>query len=73
MVQVCLRGLASKFRAFQTAVYTRENTTSFFELQSMLLIEGNHLGASMRMHTDNKMLYTEADRRGMEAVDRSKT
>ena len=39
MVQICLGGLASKFKAFQTAVCTRENMPSFFDLQSMLLIE----------------------------------
>ena len=32
MVQVCLGGLASKFGAFRTAVCTRENTPSFFDL-----------------------------------------
>ena len=53
MVQVCLKGLASKFRAFRTAVYTRENTPSFFDLQSMLLIEENHAGASTSTHDDN--------------------
>ena len=61
MVQVCLGGLASKFGAFRTTVCTRENTPSFFDLQSMLLIE-NHTGASMSTHTDIKMLYTEGDR-----------
>ena len=32
MVQVCLGGFASKFGAFRTAVCTRENTPSFFDL-----------------------------------------
>ena len=61
MVQVCLRGLAPKFGAFRTAVCTRENTLSFFDLQSMLLAEENHAGASTSMQTDNKMMYTEGD------------
>ena len=61
MVQICLEGLASKFGAFRTAVCSRENTSSFFDLQSMLLVEENHAGASTSMHTDNKMLYTERD------------
>ena len=39
MVQVCLGGLVSKFGAFRMAVCTRENTPSFFELQSMLLVD----------------------------------
>ena len=56
MVQVCLRGLTSKFGAFRTAVCTWENTLSFFDLQSMLLVEENHAGASTSTHTDSKML-----------------
>ena len=32
MVQVCLGGLASKFGAFRTTVYTREKMPSFFDL-----------------------------------------
>ena len=50
------------FGAFRTAVCTRENTSSFFDLQSMLLVEENHAGASTSTHTDNKMLYMEEDR-----------
>ena len=61
MVQICLGGLASKFEA-RTVVSTRENTPSFFDLQSMLLVEENHAGASTSTHADNKMLYTEGDR-----------
>ena len=62
MVQVCLGGLASQLGAFRTVVCTRKNTSSFFDLQSMLLVEENHTGASTSTHTDNKMLYTEGDR-----------
>jgi hypothetical protein len=61
-VHICLGGLASKFGAFRTAVCTRESTPSFFNLQSMLLVEENHVGASMCTHTDSKMLYTEGER-----------
>ena len=46
MVQICLRGLAPKFRAFRTVVCTREN----------------HTGASTSTHTDSMKLYTEGDR-----------
>ena len=59
IVQICLGGLAPKSGAFRTAVCTREKTPSFFDLQSMLLIEENHAGASTSTHTDNRMLYTE--------------
>ena len=61
MVQICLGGLTSKFRAFRTVVCTMENTPSFFDLQSMLLVE-NHASASTNAPTDSQMLYTEADR-----------
>ena len=56
MVHICLGGLASKFGAFRIVVCTRENTLSFFDLQSMLLVEENHAGASTSTHTDNNML-----------------
>jgi hypothetical protein len=62
-VQICLRGLASKFGAFRTGVCTQEATPSFFDLQSMLLVEKNHVGAvATSTHTDSKMLYTEGER-----------
>jgi hypothetical protein len=62
-VQICLGGLASKFGAFRTAVCTREATSSLFDLQSMLLVQENHVGAAaMGAHTDNKMLYAEGER-----------
>jgi hypothetical protein len=62
-VQISLGGLASKFGAFRTAVCTREATLSFFDLQSILLVEENHVGATaMNAHTNNKMLYTEGQR-----------
>ena len=56
LVQICLRGLASKFGSLQTVVCTRENTPSFFDLQLMLLVEENHVGASTSTHADNKIL-----------------
>ena len=46
MAQVYLGGMGSKFKAFRTTVCTRENTLSFFDLQSMLLVEENHACAS---------------------------
>ena len=61
MLQVYLGGLASKFGAFRMAVCTRENMASFFELQSMLLVEENHSSVSTSMHNNSKMLYTEVD------------
>jgi hypothetical protein len=62
-VQICLGGLASKFGAFRTTVCTREATPSFFDLQSMLLVEENHVGATATgAHTDSKMLDAEGER-----------
>ena len=62
MVQVCLGGLASKFGAFRTAICPRENMPSFFDLQSMLLVEESHGGPSTSMHVDSYMVYTKEDR-----------
>ena len=39
MVQICLDGLAPRFDTMRTAVLARENPPSFFDLQSMLLVE----------------------------------
>ena len=60
MVKVCL-GVGIELRSIRTTNCTRENTPSFFDLQSMLLVEENHAGASTSTHADNKMLYTEED------------
>ena len=62
MVQVCLGGLAHKFGSFLTAVCRKEKSLSFVDLQSTLLVEENHTGASTSTHADNKLLYTEEDR-----------
>ena len=61
MMQVFLRGLVFRFKSFRMVVCIRENMTSFFKLQSMLLIKESHMGASTSTHTDSKMLYTKAD------------
>ena len=57
MVQICLGGLAQKYRPIQTTICMREKPLSFFDLQSMLLVEENHIVASASMHANNKMLY----------------
>ena len=50
----------------------REKLLSFFDLQSVLLVEDNHTGASKSAHTDSKMLYTEVERfRGCGGCGRS--
>ena len=72
-----------RFGSVQTAIYTRDMSSSFFDLQSMLLVEENHMGQSTSTHADNKMLYAEEDRpmvvvdemgwHAMEVVDGWKT
>ena len=62
MMQVYLGVLMLKFGAFWMGVCTRENTHSFFDFKTMLLVEEKHAGVSKSRHTDNRMLYTEAER-----------
>ena len=42
MVQIWLGNLAPRFNTMRTTILTRENTPSFFDLQSILLVEENH-------------------------------
>ena len=59
MVQIYLGSLAQKYGSIRTTIYMRENSPSFFYLQSMLLTEDNHMNASTGRHTNSKMLYAE--------------
>ena len=43
MVQVCLGGLAQRFNSLRTTILARDTPPSFFNLQSMLLVEENHV------------------------------
>ena len=83
MVQVCLGGLLQRYGPIRTEICTREKPPTFFDLQSMLMVEENHIGVSRGMHSDGQILYMEADRplvvedavdrHAMEAVDKSRT
>ena len=42
MVQICLDGVAPRYGAIRSVVLERENPPSF-DLQSMLLVEENHV------------------------------
>ena len=42
MLQICLGGLAQRYGPIQTAICTQEKPLSFFDLQSMLMVEENH-------------------------------
>ena len=43
MVQVCLGGLAQRFNPLRTTILASDTPPSFFNLQSMLLVEENHV------------------------------
>ena len=43
MVQICLGSMAPRFGAMQTAILAKEKPPSFVDLQSMFLVEGNHV------------------------------
>ena len=60
MVQICLGGLAPRFGVMRTAVLAREKSPSFFELQSMLLVEENHV-RTRRNESEGHMLYTHSN------------
>ena len=61
MVQICLGYVAPQFDAMRTAVLAREKPPSFFDLQSMLLVEENHVRT--RSNTlEAHMLYTHSNR-----------
>ena len=60
MVQICLGGLTPQFSAIQSAVLAREKSPSFFDLQSMLLVEENHVRTRGNTY-DGHMLYTNSE------------
>ena len=60
MVQICLGGLAPRFGSIRSAILARENPPSFFDLQSLLLVEENHVRQRNNTH-DGQMLYSNFD------------
>ena len=57
MVQICLGGIAPRFNRMRMTILARENTPSFLDLQSILLVEENH--ARQRSNTpEGQMLYS---------------
>ena len=46
MIQICLSGLAQRYKPIQTTICTRQKAPPFFDLQSMLMVEENYIGAS---------------------------
>ena len=57
MVQICLDGLVQRFNTIRSAIIARENPPSFFDLQSILLVEEN-LVRSRSNAPDGQMLYS---------------
>ena len=62
VVQICLSGLAQRYGPIRIAICTWEKPSSFFDLQSMLMVEENHASRSRTNQSDIWMLYTEVDR-----------
>ena len=62
MVQIFLGDLAQWYRPIRTTICTGEKPPSFFNLQSMLMVEENHASGSRTTQVDNQMPYTEVDR-----------
>ena len=60
MVQICLGGPAKRYGSILTVICTREKPASFFDLQSMLMVEKKHASGSWTTQSDNWMLYTKA-------------
>ena len=60
MVQICLGGLAPRFDTIRSAVLAREHPPSFLDLQSLLLVEENHVRQRNNAH-DGQMLYLNFD------------
>ena len=60
MVQVCLGGLAQRFDPLRTAILARENPPSFFDLQSMLLVEENHVRTKSKT-SEGQMFFSNSD------------
>ena len=62
MVQIFLGVLTQRYEPIRMTICTGEKPSTFFDLQSMLMVEENHAGASRSTHSNSLMLYTEADR-----------
>ena len=62
MAQVCLGGLAQRFNPLRTAILARDTPPSFFNLQSMLLVEENQV-QSKTYTMEGQMLFSDSDRR----------
>ena len=62
MVQLCLGGLAPRFSSIRSSILARENTPSLLDLQSILLVEENHVRQRSNA-PEGQMLYNQSDDR----------
>ena len=60
MVQVCLGGLAQQFNPLRTEILVREIPPSFFNLQSMLLVEEIHIQTKNNT-SEGQMFFSDLD------------
>ena len=60
MMQVCLGGLAQRFNPLRTAILARDTPPSFFNLQSMLLVEENHVQSKTNT-LEGHILFSDSD------------
>ena len=60
MVQVCLGGLAQRFNLLRMEILASENPPLFFDLQSMLLVEENHVRTETKA-LEGQMLFSNLD------------
>ena len=60
MVQVCLGGLAQRFNPLRMAILARETPPSFFNIQSMLLVEENYVQTKSTT-SEGQMLFSNSD------------
>ena len=60
MVQVCLGGLTQQFDPLRMTILARENPPLFFNLQSMILVEENHVQTKSKT-SEGKMFFSNLD------------
>ena len=60
MVQVCAGGLAQQFNPLRMVILARETPPSFFNVQSMLLVEENHIQTKTNT-SEGQMFFSESD------------
>ena len=64
-IEVCLRGLGSKYKSFATSIQTRKNMPSFADLVSMLIIEEKsleHVSLQSKGNLEQQLFYSNTSR-----------